>query len=100
MSQLSRQVEQRPDKRPNNSDLRESGQLEQDADIICFCYRDEYYDESSPAKGIIELITTKFRDGEAGTDYFNFVGAMNQIKKLEHDYKPPEPETKSYQRNF
>lgn len=96
LSQLSRQVEQRPDKRPNNSDLRESGQLEQDADIICFCYRDEYYDEGSHAKGIIELITTKFRDGETGTDHFNFVGAMNQIKTLEHGYTAPPPEAKGY----
>lgn len=98
LSQLSRQVEQRPDKRPNNSDLRESGQLEQDADIICFCYRDDYYYEDSPAKGIIELITTKFRDGEAGTDYFNFVGAMNQIKTLEHGYTPPPPESNGYKK--
>jgi replicative DNA helicase len=98
LSQLSRQVEQRPDRRPNNSDLRESGQLEQDADIICFCYRDEYYNDNTVQKGVIELITSKFRDGEAGTDYFNFVGSRNQIKDFDHSYVPPEPEQKQYQK--
>lgn len=98
LSQLSRKVEERHDKRPNNADLRESGQLEQDADIICFVYRDEVYNEHTNAKGIIELITTKFRDGEAGTDFFSFIGAKNQIKKLEYDYVPQTQDPKPYKK--
>lgn len=97
LSQLSREVEKRPNKRPMNSDLRESGQLEQDADIICFVYRDEIYDENTQHKGIVELITTKYRSGIIGTDYMNFVGQYNQIKTLDHAYVPPEPDKKKYQ---
>jgi replicative DNA helicase len=68
LSQLSREVDKRPNKRPVNSDLRESGQIEQDADIIQFLYRDEVYDPNSSSAGIAEVITTKFRNGEIGTD--------------------------------
>lgn len=68
LSQLSRKVEERGDKRPMLSDLRESGQLEQDADIIMMLYRDDYYNENSSFKGTIEVNTAKFREGEGGTD--------------------------------
>lgn len=67
LSQLSREVDKRPNKRPMLSDLRESGQIEQDADIIMFLYRDEYYDKSSKEAGIVEVIVGKARDGEIGT---------------------------------
>lgn len=68
LAQLNRDVEKRTNKRPGSADLRESGQIEQDADIISFLYRDEYYYENSPNKGMAELITTKMRDGQVGTD--------------------------------
>lgn len=69
LSQLNRSLEQRQDKRPRNADLRESGGIEQDADIIIMLYRDEVYDDNSSQKGTAEVIFTKFRNGEIGTDY-------------------------------
>ena len=66
LSQLSREVEKRPDKRPILADLRDSGALEQDADAVIMLYRDEVYDEHSPDKGLMELILAKHRGGETG----------------------------------
>ena len=73
MSQLSRAVEQRHDKRPILSDLRESGSIEQDADLVMFVYRDEYYNEESDSQGLAELILAKHRNGPTDSIKLSFL---------------------------
>ena len=73
MSQLSRAVEQRHDKRPILSDLRESGSIEQDADLVMFIYRDEYYNDESDQQGVAELILSKHRNGPTGAIKLSFL---------------------------
>lgn len=74
LAQLSREVEKRKDKRPILSDLKDSGSIEADADVVQFLYRDEYYDENSLHKGQVEVITAKARKGKTGTDYLEWKG--------------------------
>src|SRR3954470_24005500 len=73
MSQLSRAVEQRHDKRPILSDLRESGSIEQDADLVMFVYRDEYYNEETDQQGLAEIILSKRRNGPTGSERLSFL---------------------------
>jgi replicative DNA helicase len=73
LSQLSRAVEQRHDKRPILSDLRESGSIEQDADLVIFLYRDEYYNEESDQQGLAEVIVAKHRNGPTGSEKLSFL---------------------------
>ncbi|MGD6804598.1 replicative DNA helicase [Rossellomorea vietnamensis] len=86
LSQLSRGVEQRQDKRPMMSDIRESGSIEQDADIVAFLYRDDYYDKESENKNIIEIIIAKQRNGPVGTVSLAFVKEYNKFVNLERRY--------------
>lgn len=82
LAQLSRSVEQRPNKRPIMSDLRESGSLEQDADLVMFIYRDEYYNPDSEKKGIAEIIISKHRNGPTGTVELGFLKEFTKFVPL------------------
>lgn len=83
LSQLSRSVEQRPDHRPMLSDLRESGAIEQDADIVMFLYRDDYYNEDSDKKNIAEVILAKHRAGSTGTVELAWLGNYTKFANLD-----------------
>ena len=86
LSQLSRAVEQRQDKRPMLSDLRESGSIEQDADLVAFLYREDYYDDQTENQNIVEIIVAKQRNGPVGKVELAFLKEYNKFVNLSrHD---------------
>ncbi|MGC8869488.1 MAG: replicative DNA helicase [Brevinematia bacterium] len=98
LSQLSRSVEKRIDKRPILSDLRESGSIEQDADLVAFLYRDEYYNPDTDKKNIVEIIISKQRNGPVGTIELMFIKEIGKFENLSNvDFSFDSQTTKSTQ---
>ena len=90
LSQLSRKSEERTNKRPMLSDLRESGAIEQDADVVMMLYRDDYYDEDAEEQNIIEINIAKHRNGPTGTRKLFFKKENTAFYDLGYDYDQPE----------
>lgn len=94
LSQLSRKCEERPDKRPKMSDLRDSGEVEQDADIIMFLYRDVQYNPDCENPNVLECDTAKYRNGSTGVDHFHSNLASSRFENLKHEIVYSEPTKK------
>jgi replicative DNA helicase len=92
LAQLNRQGQQRTNNRPQMSDLRDSGAIEQDSDVIILMHREDYYDEESPRKGTAEAIIAKQRMGRTGTVNLAFEGEFSRFRSLPRGWKPPEAE--------
>jgi len=86
LSQLSRKVEERANKRPMLSDLRDSGAIEQDADIVIFLYREDYYDENSEKAGLVDVIFAKHRNGSTGDIHLNFEKEYSKFNTVETNF--------------
>ncbi|MBU1363789.1 MAG: replicative DNA helicase [Gammaproteobacteria bacterium] len=99
LSQLSRNCESRPNKRPMLSDLRESGAIEQDADIVLMCYRDEYYNPSSPDAGTAEIIVAKNRQGSTGMARLAYIAPQTRFETLDSTWRPAPVEQPFAQKN-
>ena len=84
-AQLNRGLEQRADKRPMLSDLRESGALEQDADVVMFIYRDEVYEPTQENAGLAEIIVSKHRSGPTGIAHLSFLGHITRFENMARD---------------
>jgi len=91
LSQLNRKVEERPNKRPLASDLRDSGSIEQDADAVCLVYRDEYYNPDTTDKGMVEVNVPLCRQGAPGVAYLVYIGEQTRFESVAHGYHPAPP---------
>ena len=100
LAQLSRKVEERPKKRPLLSDLRDSGEIEQDADVILLLYRDEYYNPDSPERGMMEIDVAKQRNGATGIVRAVFIGEQTRCVDVARDYRPPVHDEPKRMRGF
>ncbi|MNT29235.1 Replicative DNA helicase [compost metagenome] len=91
LSQLNRELERRPNKRPLPSDLRDSGAIEQDADVVIFLYRDEVYNQNTDDKGICEVDVALNRQGQSGRVGLAYIGEQTRFETLAASWQPSAP---------
>lgn len=100
LSQLNRKVEERPNKRPLASDLRDSGSIEQDADAVALVYRDEYYNPETIDKGVVEVNIPLCRAAAPGIAYLTYIGEQTRFESVAHGWHPAPPKTSAPRRGF